>query len=77
MSDFSTSGYKNEQAPTTLQLCMGIVQNYEKGAFTKILAIKAIFTAFADSEAYESASQDEIDTATETYLAMLKQHDSM
>ena len=67
---------ENEQAPTTPQLCMEIVQDYEKGAYSKVLAIKNIIEAFTKSDAYQNISPDETDTAVETYLAMLDQHSS-
>jgi hypothetical protein len=73
MSDSNASA-KHNHAPTAPQLCMGIVQDYKRGAYSKVQAIKNIVDAFTESKAYQNASQNKINVAIETYLAMLDQH---
>ena len=65
-----------EQVPATPQLCMQTVQDYRRDKLSKVTAVRDIFAAFRESEAYANTSQDDLDSAIGTYVAMLDQHDA-
>jgi len=72
----STSSINNELPPSTPQLCMGVVHDYEKQGLSKVAAVKSILAAFSESAEYEHTPPDQIDAAVDTYIAMLDQHDN-
>jgi len=57
---------------------MDIVQNYEKGQVSKVVAVRSILTAFTESTAFENSDhpQEQQDATIGTYIAMLDQHDN-
>ena len=69
------SNLGNEQAPSTPELCMQMVEDYASDKFSKVEAIRSIFAAFYESAEYQNTSPDELNTAIGTYLAMFDQHD--
>ena len=67
---------EDERAPSTPELCMQTVRDYAQDKFSKVDAVRAIFSAFFESAEYENTPQNELDAAIGTYLAMFDQHDS-
>jgi len=65
-----------EQVPATPQLCMQTVQDYRRDKLSKVTAVRDIFSAFRESEAYANTSQDDLDSAIGTYVTMLDQHNA-
>jgi hypothetical protein len=73
----SESGFfEDERAPSTPELCMQTVRDYAQDKFSKVDAVRAIFSAFFESAEYQDTPQNELDAAIGTYLAMFDQHDS-
>ena len=73
----SESGFsEDERAPSTPELCMQTVQDYTQDKFSKVDAVRAIFSAFVESAEYQNTPQNTLDAAIRTYLTMFNQHDS-
>jgi hypothetical protein len=65
-----------EQVPATPQLCMQTVQDYRRDKLSKVTTVRDIFSAFHEPEAYANTSQDDLDSAIGTYVAILDQHNA-
>jgi len=66
----------DEQVPSTPELCMQTVEDYALDKFSKVEAVRAIFSAFYESAQYENTPRNELDAAIGMYIAMFDQHDA-
>jgi hypothetical protein len=55
---------------------MQTVQDYRRDKLSKVTAVRDIFSAFRESEAYANTSQDDLDSAIGMYVVILDQHDA-
>jgi hypothetical protein len=55
---------------------MQTIRDYAKDKFSKVVAVRAIFSAFFKSSEYEETPQNELDTTIGMYISMLDQHDA-
>jgi hypothetical protein len=67
--------FNDEQPPSILQLCVGIMQDYVNGHSSKVTAVKSVLVMFNESSAYEDFQSDQINTTMGTYFSMLDQYD--
>ena len=72
----STTTTQDEQAPSTLQLCMGIVQDYKQGEVSKIVAVRSILTIFAKMTMNEDSNDHQLEAVITTYFTMIDQLDN-
>jgi hypothetical protein len=73
---YSASSINNELPPSTPQLYMDVVYDYEKQRLSKVATVKSFLAAFSESAEYEHTPPDQIDATVDTYIAMLDQHNN-
>jgi len=70
------SDSRDEQVPSTPELCMQTVEDYALDKFSKVEAVRAIFSTFYESAQYENTPQNELNATIRTYITMFDQHNA-